>query len=157
MKLTVKPCIIPMKVIILEANIRKDRNMPKAGDSFIAILKRPHVGWGTHRHTGTRKLINGEGYLHIPAYIARKFDITNIHGIGNRDYTCNSADGYLKNSALIASGGTDRLSKYAKNLQGKGDLKILGGWFNHINAQVGDRIEVKFVTPTEILLSKISR
>jgi hypothetical protein len=129
--------------------------MPNAGDSFITILKQAHFKWGTHRHTNTRKLIPGEGYLHIPAPIARAYNITNKNSVRNRSYLCNSSDNFLQNCSLLASGGKDKISIYAKNLGGHGDLKILGRWFSHINAQPGDRIKVEFKSSDEILLTKL--
>ncbi|MFD2289223.1 hypothetical protein GJU39_21965 [Pedobacter petrophilus] len=129
--------------------------MPNAGDFFITTLKPAHFKWGTLRHTNTRKLISGEGYLHIPAHIARTLNITNVNSIGNRYYSGSSSDNFLQNCPLKTAGGKDKISKYAKNLEGNGDLKILGRWFNHINAQPGDRIEVRFTSSTEILLTKL--
>ena len=37
--------------------------MPNIGDNFITTLKKAHLEWGTYRHTLSRGLIYGEGYL----------------------------------------------------------------------------------------------
>ncbi|MGF1924908.1 MAG: hypothetical protein ACQUHE_12080 [Bacteroidia bacterium] len=130
--------------------------MPNAGDIFITTLKKAHLGWGRHRHTSTRTIINGEGYLQIPAAIARRFNITNTNNsIANSVYRCNSSDGFLTNESLLASGSSKAGYKYAKQFQGKGNLKLLGGWYSHIKAVVGDRIEVKFISSDEILVTKL--
>lgn len=44
---------------------------------------------------------------------------------------------------------------HAKQFHGRGNLKLLGDWFNQINAIVGDQIEIKWISPTEISLRKI--
>lgn len=129
--------------------------MPKTGDSFIVTLKPSHLGWGRYRHTNTRPIINGEGYLPIPAKYARAMNITNSNGIGNTLYNCNSADGQLKDVTLLAQGASRAGYKHAKNFAGKGNLKLLGTWFASIGAQVGDRVEIKFTSPTDILLTKL--
>ena len=49
--------------------------MPNTGDSFITTLKQAHLQWGSHRYTDSRGIVFGEGYLQIPAYIARNLNI----------------------------------------------------------------------------------
>jgi hypothetical protein len=51
--------------------------MPNSGDYFTVKLKNAHLGWGTHRHTNSRKRRNGEAYLKIPASVAYSLNITN--------------------------------------------------------------------------------
>ena len=51
--------------------------MPNRGDNFTVKLKNAHLGWGTHRHTNSRKRRNGEAYLKIPASVAYSLNITN--------------------------------------------------------------------------------
>lgn len=41
--------------------------MAKAGDYYTITLKKSHLDWGTHRYTGTREEIPGEGYIPIPS------------------------------------------------------------------------------------------
>ena len=38
--------------------------MANRGDSYIITLKKSHLEWGTHRYTGTRDQIYGEGYIY---------------------------------------------------------------------------------------------
>ena len=40
--------------------------MPNTGDTFTTILKQAHLEWGSHRHTNSRGVVFGEGYLQIP-------------------------------------------------------------------------------------------
>lgn len=129
--------------------------MPNTGDSFITTLKKAHLEWGSHRHTSSRGIIYGEGYLQIPASIARNLNITNANSTNNNIYTCNSSDGYLLNATLIAAGSSFAGSIHAKQFHGKGFLKLLGVWYYTINAQIGDKIQIDFISPTQILLTKL--
>ena len=129
--------------------------MPNAGDSFISTLKQAHLQWGSHRHTDTRGIVFGEGYLQIPAYIARNLNITNINSTNNNVYLCSTSDGFLNNVNLKATGCSSAGSIHAKQFHGSGNLRLLGDWFHHINAQIGDQIRIDFIRPTEILLTKI--
>ncbi|MCI0922338.1 hypothetical protein [Sphingobacterium rhinopitheci] len=129
--------------------------MPNTGDSFITILKQAHLQWGSHRHTNSRGILFGEGYLQIPASIARRQNITNSNSTNTNVYLCSSTDGFLNNVNLKATGCSHAGSIHAKQFHGSGNLQLLGHWFNHINAQIGDQIRIDFITPTEILLTKI--
>lgn len=129
--------------------------MPKAGDKFVTTLKRAHLEWGSHRHTNSRGIRYGEGYLQIPASIARSLFITNNNRGTSAIYLTNTSDGYLQDVKLLAAGCSIKGDIYAKQFQGKGKLTILGDWFNHLDLVAGDQIEIKFVSPTEILLTKI--
>jgi len=130
--------------------------MPKKDNEFTVILKKAHIEWGTHRHTSTRGLIYGEGYIQISSKVATDLDIYMSNKVGaNTEYTCNSSDGTLNNVILKASGSQGQNLEYAKQFQGSGNLKALGDWYHAINAQVGDKIKVLFTSPTDILLSKI--
>lgn len=129
--------------------------MPKTGNAFIVTLNKAHLGWGKHRHTETRPLINCEGYLPIPAKYAKAMGITNSNALANTLYNCTSADGKLDNVTLLASGCSRRGYKYAKQFAGKGNLKLLGTWFSQIKADIGDRVEIKFTSPTDILITKL--
>ena len=129
--------------------------MPNTGDSFITTLQQAHLEWGSHRYTSTRNIIYGEGYLQISADIAYGLGITNNNlAAGNSEYDFNTSDGFITDGKLLASGNQSN-PQYAKQFQGSGDLKLLGDWFHHINAQIGDRIQVDFISPTRILLTKI--
>jgi hypothetical protein len=92
----------------------------------------------------------------IPISQARRLDIFNEkQPNANIIYKCNTDDGFLTDAVLKSSGKRSENDLYAKQFHGNGNLKLLGTWFNHINAQVGDRIEIQFITPTEILLTRI--
>ncbi|MEG2847875.1 MAG: hypothetical protein RR904_03755 [Bacilli bacterium] len=56
---------------------------------------------------------------------------------------------------LKSSGNRAKGEVYAKNLHGSGNLKLLGYWFAHINANPGDIIRVEFTSSTDIILTKI--
>ena len=56
---------------------------------------------------------------------------------------------------LKSAGSRKGGSIYAKQLQGNGDLKLLGRWFRHINAQVGDQIRVMWTSPNDIIVERI--
>ncbi|MBL1220293.1 hypothetical protein JET18_05555 [Chryseobacterium sp. L7] len=129
--------------------------MPSTGDSFITTLKQAHLEWGNHRHTLSRGIVYGEGYLQIPAFIARDFDITNSNSQNNNIYTCSSSDGFLTNVQLKSTGCSRAGSIHAKQFHGSRNLKLLGSWYAHINAQIGDKIRIDFISPTEILITKI--
>lgn len=129
--------------------------MPDVGDSFITILKRAHLQWGFHRHTNSRGIRYGEGYLQIPAPIARRLNITNSNSQNNNRYICNSDDGYLNNVTLKATGCSRAGDIHAKQFHGAGNLRLLGDWFSHINAQIDDRIQIDFISPSEMLLTKL--
>ena len=130
--------------------------MPNTNDRFTTELKDAHLGWGTHRGTGTRTIIQGEAYLQIPKAEATRLNIYNSNQTNaNTEYTCSTSDNFLTHEILKASGSTQAGDIYAKQFAGSDDLKLLGTWFAHINAQVGDRIDILWTSPTNILLTKI--
>lgn len=131
--------------------------MPQTGNHYIATLKKTHVGWGTHRTTLSRPKIKDEGYIPIPSKYAKAFNITNVKNFKVRSniYKFSTSDGFYKDEHLKASGCSVAGNIYAKNLHGNKNLKLLGIWFKAINAQIGDQIKVEFISPTEILLTKI--
>ncbi|GIN98104.1 hypothetical protein J6TS1_39740 [Siminovitchia terrae] len=125
--------------------------MPRTGDTFTTTLKQAHLEWGSHRHTNTRGTVYGEGYLHIPRQVAISLDIYNSNYPGaNIIYTCNSVDGFLHNASLKASGSSVAGDVYAKQFQGNGNLQLLGQWFSHMNAQIGDQVRIVWTSPSEI-------
>ncbi|EKN69290.1 hypothetical protein BABA_10521 [Neobacillus bataviensis LMG 21833] len=130
--------------------------MPNAGDFFITTLQKSHLEWGTHRYTGTRDIIYGEGYLQIPRKDAKAIGIYNSnHSSGLNTFNCNSADGFLSNVPLKASGSMAAGDVYAKQFQGSGNLQLLGGWFHHVGAKKGDRVKVTWTSPTDIEIEKL--
>lgn len=129
--------------------------MPNSGDTFITILKQAHLEWGNHRHTTSRGIIYGEGYLKIPSDDAYRLNITNDKNpLQSQEYSFSTSDGFIIEGILKASGNQNE-EMFAKQFHGSGNLKLLGDWFNHLNAQIGDQIRIDFVSPTEILLTKI--
>ncbi|MFD1602035.1 hypothetical protein ACFSJW_24100 [Flavobacterium artemisiae] len=129
--------------------------MPNAGDKFVTTLKRAHLEWGNFRHTRTRKITYGEGYLQIPSIFAYNYNITNNKTIvRSPEYDFSTSDNFITNGKLLAA-GNQYLPEYAKQFQGSGSLKLLGSWFSHINAQIGDQIEIRFITATELLLTPL--
>lgn len=51
--------------------------MAHKGDYYTVVLKEAHLNWGEHRHTGTREIVEGEGYVPIPLEQAQKLNIIN--------------------------------------------------------------------------------
>lgn len=130
--------------------------MANTGDFFITTLRKAHLEWGSYRHTSTRGVVYGEGYLQVPRSEAKRIGIYNSNHPGQMNIlTCSSADGFLENVTVKAAGSMEAGDEYAKQLQGNGDLQLFGDWFNHINAQEGDRVKVTWITPTAILIEKI--
>ncbi|MDI6047047.1 hypothetical protein [Flavobacterium yafengii] len=130
--------------------------MPNTNDILITTLRKAHLEWGSHRHTTSRGTVYGEGYLQIPIAKARLLNITNsnLNG-GNITYVCNSSDGFLNNVELKATGSMASGNIYAKQFQGSGNLKVLGDWFSLVNAVIGDKVEIKWTSPTQIILTKL--
>lgn len=130
--------------------------MPNIGDTFNTTLKKAHLEWGSHRHTSTRGIIYGEGYLQIPKPIARKLGIyNNNQAAALTEYLCSSTDGFLNNVYLKACGSSSKGDIYAKQFEGSGDLKLLGTWFSHVDAEEGDVINITWVSPSEIVIKKL--
>jgi hypothetical protein len=130
--------------------------MPSGGDTFYTTLKKAHLEWGTHRHTSTRGIVYGEGYLHIPRADAQRIGIYNSNQVGvTNTFICNSTDGYLTNTKIKASGSTASGDIFAKQFQGDGNLQVLGNWFSSVNAKIGDRVRVTWVNQNEIEIEKL--
>ena len=99
--------------------------MPKTGDVFITTLKKAHLEWGEHRHTNSRGIRIGEGYLQIPANIAYQFDITNNNSnLGSAIYDFSTSDNYFTKEKLLAS-GNQNTPEYAKQFQGSNKFTIV--------------------------------
>lgn len=129
--------------------------MAIAGNSYTIVLRRAHLEWGELRYTGSRDIIYGEGYIPIPAHISRAFDVYNSNsssvGLGYNIFNCTSADGFFRGQ-LKAGGCSSGGNIYAKQFHGYGDLKALGTWFAHCGAVEGDCVEVKWTSPTDIVI-----
>lgn len=134
--------------------------MAKAGDQFIVELRETHLGWGTHRYTYSRDIIKGEGYIPIPSDYANLFQLynsnktTGLDVLGVNIFNFTTSDGFLS-GILKSQGCSDRGSVYAKQFSVNDDLKALGTWYTYVNMQVGDKVEVRFTSPTDIVIRKI--
>lgn len=73
--------------------------------------------------------------------------------IGQNLFYCNSIDG-LYQGVLRAQGNQDN-PRYAKQFSGDKNLKAIGHWFSQIDASIGDRIRVTWISPTEIIIEKL--
>ena len=111
-------------------------------NSFIITLKEPHLGWGEHRHTNTRDVIPGEGYIQIPRKYAERFDIFNSnHPTANPRYQCSAVNGAFE-GVLLAQGSSTAGDVYAKQFSEEGNLKGIGDWYRSVNAQIGGQVRV---------------
>lgn len=133
--------------------------MAKAGDSYVVELKQAHLEWGEHRYTNSRGIVYGEGYIAIPAEYAYDFDLRNKYGAGQKDvfgknlFNCESADGLFK--GVLRAQGNQGDERFAKQFSGDNDLKAIGSWYSQIDAQVGDRVKVTWLSPTDIKIEKL--
>jgi hypothetical protein len=132
--------------------------MAVAGNSYDIPLIQAYLDSGVQRHTNSRGIVYGEGYIHIPAHFARSFDLYNSSVNPNRAdvlgvniFNCTSADGSFR-GMLKAGGSSKKGDAHAKQFTGSGDLKALGAWYAHVNAQAGDHVEVTWTSPTDIVI-----
>lgn len=146
--------------IINKYRVRKqgEENMASVGDRYTVALSETHLMWGTYRNTYSRNRRYGEGYIKIPLCEARRigmYNSNNSHcGIGFNEFRFTTSDEFL--SGILKSSGCSKAgSCYAKNLHVSGDLRGLGQWFAHVNAIPGDMIEVRFITPIDIVLTHL--
>lgn len=129
--------------------------MANAGDSYTVTLTRAPLEWGTHRYTGSRNRIYGEGYIPIPSNVARMYELYNGNGTGNLDvlgeniFRCVSADGVYR-GVLRAQGCKRAGDIYAKQFSADGDLKAVGSWYASMGADIGDEVRVTWISPTDI-------
>ncbi|MEA4986947.1 MAG: hypothetical protein VB095_02730 [Anaerovorax sp.] len=133
--------------------------MAIAGNSYMKELKASHLGWGDYRYTDSRPVVYGEAYIPIPKHCAINYSIFNSNhypeGLGNNIFYAYSKDGYFNKVELLAQGCSRAGDKYAKQFSVRGDLKALGGWFQYRNAQIGSKVTVTWISPTEIELDII--
>lgn len=135
--------------------------MPIAGSTFTTRLQRAHMEWGSYRHTNSRGIVYGEGYIQVPRNEAVRLGIYNSNYTGRQDilgeniFYCSSADGYLNNILVKAGGCSSARDIYAKQLHGCGNLQVFGDWYHHINANIGDVIRVTWITNTDIVVERI--
>lgn len=135
--------------------------MANAGFSYTVTLSNAHLSWGTHRYTHSRPTIYGEGYIPIPANVARSQNILNSNGTNNKDilgkniFICSSVDGYLNKVSMKSQGCNQAGSIYAKQFSANGNLKVIGQWYQHMNCKIGDIVRVTWTSSHEILIEKI--
>ena len=134
--------------------------MAVSGNTYTVEVLAAHLNWGTHRYTNSRGLVYGEGYIKIPRRYAESYDIYNSnhsHGdiLGINIFNCLSTDGFLNNITIKATGSSYSGDIYAKQFQGNGNLQTIGDWYRHVNANIGDIIEVTWVSNTDIIITKI--
>ena len=134
--------------------------MANAGDSFTVELNKSQLEWGTFRFTGSRGLRYGEGYLKIPKPYARAYRLFNNNHtdgydiLGENIFNATSVDGFFDGS-LRSEGCTNAGDPLAKQFAGDKDLMALGCWYARVNAQVGDRVQVTFTSPTDVVIEKL--
>jgi len=132
--------------------------MAIAGNSYTVEIKQAHLEWGSHRHTNTRGIVYGEGYIHIPSEYASHFNIFNSNYNNGADvlginiFNCSSVDGFFNNTRLKAAGCSRGGNTHAKQFQGNRNLKAIGDWYHHVGAQVGDIVKVTWTSPNDILI-----
>lgn len=134
--------------------------MAKAGDSYVIELKASHINWGEFRYTNSRGTIKDEGYIPIPKEYAVAFGVYNsnysLQGMGYNEFNCKTEDGFYS-GVVKATGCTSKGDVYAKQFNGKGNLKAFGLWFKKIGAKKGDTIEVRFTSPTDMVIRKVEK
>lgn len=134
--------------------------MAYAGAAYTITLRKSHLEWGTYRFTGTRNQIYGEGYIPIPARMARDLNLLNNNGTGKKGvfgknlFNCISADGLFQ-GILRAQGCKAAGDIYAKQFAGNKSLKAIGSWYAQIGAKVGDKVRVSWTSETDIIIEKL--
>lgn len=131
--------------------------MPQIHDYYIVRLRASHLRWGTYRHTRTRPLIYGEGYIPIPRRIATVFNIYNSNVSCNYSplYDCVSLDGFYKGQ-LLAQGSCKKGDIYAKQFAEHNNLKGLGQWYMQVGARYGDYVLVYFTSHNSLSIALLS-
>ncbi len=133
--------------------------MAQAGDFYTVTLKKAHLEWGTHRYTNSRGKVYGEGYIKIPSDAAYSFGLLNSNGTSYKDilgqnlFYCKSKDGLYE--GILRAQGDQNDTRYAKQFSADNDLKAIGSWYSAINANVGDVVQVTWISPTEIIIEKL--
>ena len=133
--------------------------MPVKGNSYTITLRATHIQWGIHRYTKSRNPITNEGYIPIPKRYSTQFEIYNSNhspsGLGINEFHVTSADGFIKNQILLAQGSAKSEDIYAKQFSIKGDLTVIGNWYNFIKAKPGDQLKITWSSPYDIFLEFI--
>ena len=124
-----------------------------------------HLDWGIERNGRAQE--NGEGYIKIPSKDAQRLEIYNHNFLGRDEYGVNLfyaefPDDFKKGEkiTLKASGNSGKDSpnyKYAKNLHGEKNLKLINEWFKYRNANTSNRVRVTVISPDTIKLEIIQK
>ena len=131
--------------------------MPNRGDRFETHL---YARWGERRpigkrETASRDVILEEAYIHIPQQAARAYGIyMSNRADANTDYDAYDEAGNFI-ATLKAQGNIAGGNVYAKQFSGSGNLKALAPWIGHYNITDDDTLEVEFLSPTSIRITKI--
>lgn len=132
--------------------------MAQTGNRYVIELNRSQLGWGEERHTGSRTPREGEAYLAIPRPKAKAYNLYNSNKtkgldiLGENIFNCTSTDGFLS-CEFKSQGCTEKGDVYAKQFSSNDNLTILGNWYKHMHAKVGDKVEVYFLSPSDIQLT----
>lgn len=126
--------------------------MPSAGDRYIVEVKPSHLDWGEYRNPTNRELIEGESYVKIPSDYARRFDIK--RGTSYIAYFDNGME--PMNVKAAGNGPFENGVQYAKQFEGigPGACKAFTPWYQSLRFVPGDRVEVEFLSETEVLFFK---
>ena len=122
-------------------------------NGYIVDVLDPHRDWGLYRNETNRDFIEGESYVKIPSECARRFNIVR----GNQ-YTAFFENGHPSMQIKAAGNGPVRNGvQYAKQFEGigRGACKAFTPWYDSCDIQSGDYIEVRFLSSSEILFTKL--
>ncbi len=127
--------------------------MPSRGDKYVVTIKPSHIAWGTYRNPTNRDPIEGESYVKIPSHYARDYSIKR----GDL-FTAHFANGYPSMQIKASGNGPyENDIQYAKQFEGvgAGACKAFTPWYQSCSIEVGDRVLVEFISPTEVVFDKI--
>ena len=122
--------------------------MPQTGDKYVVEIKPSHIDWGEFRNPTNRNFIEGESYVKIPSNAARQFGL-----VRGSTYTAHFANDHDSIQIKAAGNGPfENGVQYAKQFEGIGigACKAFTPWYVSCNAQIGDKVQVEFITPTDV-------
>lgn len=125
--------------------------MPQAGDKYVVTIKPSHIDWGEYRNPTNRPFIGGESYVKIPSDAARQYEI-----VRGATYTAHFTNGHDSFEIKAAGNGPFKNGvQYAKQFEGigYGACKAFTPWYVSCNAQTGDRVQVEFISTTDVQLT----
>lgn len=135
--------------------------MAKKGNAYDIAIKDVHMNWGTKRQTQNRAAISGEGYIPIPSQKATEFGVFNSNALKNTNpkvteklgvnlFNCFDQYGFV--GQVKATGTSQAGNVYAKQFSGFDNLKLIGEWFQKNNISVGQSINVRWTSSTEMFI-----